>query len=310
MSGSVVDNKFGLFNRFDSELHARFGAFVFVLHIGIILVEQYAERFFVLSIDANNHFGIASDGVAQVSAIERSESKIHLFTEVEEETSHHLVGASAFEVNVGTRVTAVQATEHHLEEKIVGGRSRSVFKRSGSAEAATAANANFAVFLAVEVKQDVAFDHTLTESISAGKTGFLVDSEKSLNRTCNDAVVDKCSKACSHSDAVVGAESSAVSAHPFAIDDGFDWVVVEVVLHISIFFAHHVHVTLHHNARGVFATRSGGAEHSHIAGIVDFVSDVVIFSEVDEKLSDFTFFFRRARHSCDVVKDVPHKRWC
>ena len=211
-------------------------------------------------------------------------------------------------MNVGARVAALEVLEKNVDELIaVGHRRRSEGKHSVSAHAACATHANFAVFLAIEVEQNVAVDHALAKVVGAGHSHFFVDGEQGLDRTGNDAVVDHSSEAGSHADTIVGAESCAISAHPFAIDNGFDRVVEEVVVYAIVSHAHHVHVTLKNDARSVFATRSSRAEHSDVARSVLLIFNIVFLGKVHQEFYYLSFVLRWARDLGQLVENLPYE---
>ena len=103
-------------------------------------------------------------------------------------------------------------------------------------------------------------------------------------------------------DAVVGAERRALGLHPFAVDNGQNGVVVEVVLHLGQLLAHHVHVTLQDDGGLLLHARRGRLTDDDIASLVNQRVQVVALAELTEILNHFLLALRWARDGVDSGK--------
>ena len=104
---------------------------------------------------------------------------------------------------------------------------------------------------------------------------------------------------CSTADAVVSTEGGAVSMEPFAIDDGTDGVVVEVVHGTSVLLAYHIDVTLQDELDTVFVARGSRLAHDDVAHLILLVLDTVVLSELLEEAMIFSSFFE-GRGTCVI----------
>ena len=151
---------------------------IFVANNGIEIVEFGKSGIYVVGLDADENFGLNSDGIVFVAEVDVSHLYVAFLHNAIHETHHEFVGTSAFEMNVGTRVAALEVLEKNVDKLIsVGHRRRSEGKHSVSAHAAGATHTNFAIFLAIEVEQNVAVDHALAKVVGAGHSHFFVDGE-------------------------------------------------------------------------------------------------------------------------------------
>ena len=99
-------------------------------------------------------------------------------------------------------------------------------------------------------------------------------------------VVNQRGKRGSHADAVVGAESGAVSAQPLAVNYSSDGLIFEIKT-LIVRLAHHIHMRLHNHSRSLLVTRSGSLGHNHVADSVGAHLDTVFGSEIEKELADF-----------------------
>ena len=210
---------------------------------------------------------------------------------VPNEAHDEFVHASTLGIDVGARVTALEVLEKDVDIFQVG-RSRGwgEFKSGFCANTTGAAHADFAIFFAVEIEQNVAFNHAFTKVVGSTHAGFFVDGEQCLNRTCNQIFINHYSQTGCNANAVVGAKGGAFGANPFAVDDSFDWVVVEIVFNSIVCHAYHVHVSLKYYTWSVFVALCCRTEHCHIADSVGFVFNSVFFGKIHQIFTNFLFF--------------------
>ena len=109
--------------------------------------------------------------------------------------------------------------------------------------------------------------------------------------------------------AVVGTQRGALGLDPFAVHDGLDRVLEEVVHGIRRLLGHHVHVALEDDALAVLVARGGGHAHDDVAGLVGESLDLVLLGPVEEVLPHDLLMLRGARAAGQSVEIVPDDSW-
>ena len=162
-------------------------------------------------------------------------------------------------MDFATRVSAVQPFDVDAEIlQISGGRFRRVVERRLRVLAAGAADEDLAFVLAIEVQEDAARHKALLESLGTSQARLLIDRKEAFDGAMLDIVRSKDGQLGGDADTVVGTEGRTVGAEPITLDDGFDGVVVEVVLGSVVFLADHVHVRLEDDRLARLHARGGG----------------------------------------------------
>ena len=172
-------------------------------------------------------------------------------------------------------------------------------------QAAGAADAEFVLVLGVEVEEDVALQEARLEGLGAGHARLLVVGHEDLDGAVLDALVLGDGHRHGDAHAVVGAERGANGGDPFAVDDGLDRVLEEIVDGVRRLLRHHVHVALEHDALAVLKTGSGGDAHDHVAGLVGERLDLVLLGPVEQVLAHDLLMLRGARAAGKSIEVVP-----
>ena len=115
-------------------------------------------------------------------------------------------------------------------------------------------------------------------------------------------VIDGGCERCSHSDAVVSAESRAVCADPFAVNHSRNRTVGKVEV-LVVRLAYHVHVALHDNGRGVFMAGCSRFGDDHVANLVCLCCQIVLFGKFKKVFTDFFFLLGRPGDFGDLIED-------
>ena len=119
------------------------------------------------------------------------------------------------------------------------------------------------------------------------------------------SVVDHDCQRCGHTYTVVGAEGSAVGAHPFAVDDSLYRLVFKIEA-LVVALAHHIHVSLQNHGGGVLVSGSGGFAHDDVAGVVGHGLYTVLLGEVEQIFTYFLLFLRGAGNPGDLIENPEH----
>ena len=222
--------------------------------------------------------GLASDGVAQVAAVDAGQTDLALLGGVPKDADQQLVGVGKSFVDVVAAVAALQAADldavSHLAGRTVA---RGVVDGHGGVDAAGAADAELALILVVEIEQDVAAEPFGRKTAGAGQTGLFVDGEQRLEGTVFDGVVGKDGQNGGHADAVVSTQRSAVGRQPLAVEHRLDGILHEVELLVAILLANHVHVSLEADPlRMLVAFRSRLANQDVAQFVVERFQTVVV----------------------------------
>ena len=206
------------------------------------------------------------------------------------EASHELVGVAAALVDLQTRVSALQALQQNLNGSVLlVGLHFLVVECGCDVDAASRTDYELAPCLRVEVEQDVALQLVAWQVVSAEHARLLVGCDKTLNRSVNQCLVLHNSHDGSHADAVVGTESSALSAYPLAVYVCLDRVGLEVVCRLLALLRHHVHVRLKDNTLLVLHTCRCGLAHHDVSGSVLEAFHAYACCEVEQEL---LYFFK------------------
>ena len=111
-------------------------------------------------------------------------------------------------------------------------------------DTAGTADEDLAVIFGVEVDEAFGLEHTVLEFHSAGEAGFLINGKEALDSRVREIFVGNGSEGHGDADAVVGAKGRSFGFEPFAVHPGLDRIGHEIMLHVSVLFAHHIHVRL------------------------------------------------------------------
>ena len=242
----------------------------------------------------------------EVTATDLSEAPVEVLLESVEVAREELISVAEADVDLTTRVTALEARDGGTEPYEIL-RSSLVLGLEGSDDTltASAADEELTFVLAVEVDEDLTGEEARLEGEGTGHTGLFVDGEEGFDRPVFDVVRGEDSELCSTADAVVSTEGGAVSMEPFAIDDGTDGVVVEVVHGTSVLLAYHIDVTLQDELDTVFVARGSRLAHDDVAHLILLVLDTVVLSELLEVSDDLLFLLRGAGDLCDLMEVLP-----
>ena len=110
----------------------------------------------------------------------------------------------------------------------------------------------------------------------------------------------------SHTDTVVGTQRRTPCLHPFAIDISLDGVVLEVVFHIAVLLAHHIHVSLQDNRSSPFATRGSLFGNHYVARLVDLGCQILFPGKSQQELTNALLLFRRTGNLSNGIEIVPN----
>ena len=72
----------------------------------------------------------------------------------------------------------------------------------------------------------------------------------------------------SYTQTVVATQGGLVGTYPVTVDDGLDWVVLEVVVAFRSLLRHHIHVCLHDNTLSVLHAWSSRFAHHDVSGSI------------------------------------------
>ena len=178
LSSAVVDNSGRSIDYGADNLHILFGVLIFIADNGVEFVEFGKSGIYLLSLNADNDVSLNGDGIVLVAEVDVCHLHVALLHHAIHKSHHELVGASAFEVDVSSRVTALEVLEENVD-KLVAFRSSSRSERESgvSAHTASATHADFAIFFAVEVKQDVAIYHAFAKVVGASHSHLFIHSK-------------------------------------------------------------------------------------------------------------------------------------
>ncbi|MPM42547.1 hypothetical protein SDC9_89213 [bioreactor metagenome] len=186
------------------------------------------------------------------------------------EAVHEFIGIASAENDFHSAVSALETGKAELVCFVTGrNRDRGIFHCNIGIESAGATNIHFAFVFAVEVDQDIAFQHIAFKSESTGHSGFLVNGHQCLDRAVFDGFRSQYSHGCGNTHSIVSAECGAVSSNPFTIDICLDGIFFKIKILVAVFLRNHVEVTLQHNALAVFHTRGCRLADDHIAHFVN-----------------------------------------
>ena len=291
---------------FDIEADLGVNGLELIAYSCIELAEEFLSLSLVSGLDTDERVSFAGDSVVEVTATDLSEAPVEVLLESVEVAREELISVAEADVDLTTRVTALEARDGGTEPYEIL-RSSLVLGLEGSDDTLTAGTADeeLTFVLAVEVDEDLTGEEAWLEGEGTGHTGLFVDGEEGFDRPVFDVVRGEDGELCSTADAVVSTEGGAVSMEPFAIDDGTDGVVVEVVHGTSVLLAYHVDVTLQDELDTVFVARGSRLAHDDVAHLILLVLDTVVLSELLEVSDDLLFLLRGAGDLCDLMEVLP-----
>ena len=180
---------------------------------------------------------------------------------------------------------------------------------SASINSSSATCAKLALFLGVEIQQDVTFEDTGLQAAGPSHTGLLIISDKGLQRTMLQSLVLKDRKREGHTDAVIRAEGRPFGGDPLTLDLCLDRVSEEVMLCVGGLLRNHVHVGLHDHTFTVLITRSGGFREYNVASVVTLYVDTIVLAPLEQIFLNFLLVLRRTGNPCKAIEILPNGLW-
>ena len=302
-----VDDLGRNFHGLDSHLERWFNTSHFDFDHGSELVEVGYELVATCCGHTDDGISLASDGIAEVAAVDIRNEQARLCGE---EAGEHLVGIGTTEVDVAARVTAEETAYADAGEVVVGRSGLGGIVPEGYGVHATGATDEDLIFLfGVEVEEELAGHEAFAEHVGTGHASLFVIGAEELEWTVLVGLVEHGSQGKGNACAVVSAEGSAVGLYPIAVDACFDGVVFEVVNDVGVLFAYHVHVGLHNECLAILAAWGSRTADEDVAGLIDLAVEVVFLSEVNKPCADLAFLLARTRHLGDGIEDFPKDSW-
>ena len=168
------------------------------------------------------------------------------------------------------------------------------------------ADEDLTVILGVEVDESFALQHTVLQFHRSCKTGLFIHRKEALDSGVRQFLVRDRRQSHCDTDTVVCTEGRALRFQPIAIDIGLDRVLEEIVLHVSVFLRHHIHVRLKDHALMVLI--AGGSRHTHddVHRLIHHTLDTMLRCKIMQPLTDALFVFGRTRYFADLCKDVKN----
>ena len=124
------------------------------------------------------------------------------------------------------------------------------------------------VVLGVEIDETFAMKISVFEFECTCESGLFVHRKEALYSGVCESVVCDSRQAHRHTYSVVATQCGATCFKPIAIYIGLDRIYQEVVFHVTVFLADHVHMGLKDDALVLLVTRSGRHSHNHVQGLV------------------------------------------
>ena len=176
----------------------------------------------------------------------------------------------------------------------------------GTIHAARATDAQFSLFLGVEVDQVFAVQPVGLQALRPDHAGFFGGREQGFQRRMLQCFIGQHGQCGGCTNAVVGTQRGAVGRQP-AVFPHFrgDGILFEVVHLVGIFLRHHVEVRLQNHAGGIFMTGAGRLAHADVAGRIALGRQAQPFGFVQHVLLHGLFMKRRARNLRELVKILP-----
>ena len=156
-------------------------------------------------------------------------------------------------------MAALEALDGELEALAAGrGVVFTVIESSRYIQAAGASYAQLALFLGVQVEEDVSLEDAGLQGIGAVHAGFFGIGGEHLDGTVLDGRIFDGGEGKGQADAVVCAQGGAVCGDPLTVHVGIDGILEEVVAAVGGFLGNHVHVALEDDALAFFHAGGGG----------------------------------------------------
>ena len=232
-----------------------------------------------------------------------------LLHKVEQETGDKLVGIGTALVDIAAGM-ASQPVAYIKQEvmEISRGKRAVIFEGSHGVDTAGAPYKHFGIIFRVEVNQNRPGQFPLFKIVGAGHAGFLIHGDKHLERAVNQVLIGQRGQCGSNTDTVVGAKRGAVGTHPLAIDDSCNRGVFEIEI-LVVALAHHIHMALQNNRRGVLMTRGGRFAHNHVTNLIGMSLNAVCFGELKDIITDFFLLFRGTGDFRNLIENLKHSLW-
>ena len=249
----------------------------------------------------------ARDGVAERAALDRGQAHVVVADGLLEEAEEELVGVGAAQVDVDTRVAALESGQGEAQRHVALRRRLAVAIVEGDVHVhpAGAAYEEAPLLFGVAVDHDRALQEAGLEAHGAVHAHLLVDREEALQGAVLDRLVGQGGHGQRDAHAVVRAEGRVARRDPLAVDVGVDRVAEEVVRYAGVLLRHHVDVRLQHDRLPPLVARRGGFADEHIAHLILVRLQAMLLSEGLEVIRYLFRVTRRTRDLCEVVEITP-----
>ena len=175
-----------------------------------------------------------------------------------------------------------------------------------SVDTTGATDEDLAVIFGVEIDEPLMLQHTVLQFHSTGKPCLFIDGKETFYRRMLKLRIGDGSECHRDTYTIVGSKRSTFRFKPFAINIGFNRVSHEIMDHITVFFAYHVHVGLQDNTFMILIAGRSGYTHDHIHRFVGDALNTMRSSERLEPLTDFLLMFGRTGNFADLCKNLKY----
>ena len=165
---------------------------------------------------------------------------------------------------------------------------------------------DLAIIFGVEVDESFGTKHSVFQFHRAGESCLFIDGEKAFDsRVLKFGIGDSSQR---HRDtySVISSEGSAFGFKPFAVNIGLNRIGHEIMGHITVLLAYHVHVRLKDDAFMVFVSRCGRNAHDDIHGLVRHALNMMDCCEILQPFTNLFLMLRGSRYFAYLSKDVKH----
>ena len=289
--------------RLQQELNTRIAHRIFPLYLSRKDVQVCPDGMFVFLRESNDGTRLTGNGITKIAAVNPAQIHLIFLAKLIQETGQQLVGIGTPQVNVTSRMTALQPLDLHTGTEIsVGHGYFLIGELAHGIHTSRTTDKQLSLVFRVQIEQDIRMQESVFQSESTGQARLLVHGEQTLQGSMHQTFICQDGQSRGYAYAIVCTERSALGFHPFTLHNRFDGVGQEVVLHVIILLAHHVHMSLQSHRLAVLHAGCGRFFHQNVSGFIRPCFQTMLLSEVLQISDDFPFFLRGTRHLAYLFK--------
>ena len=165
---------------------------------------------------------------------------------------------------------------------------------------------DLAIVFGVKVDETFALEHAVLKLHRACKSCLFVHGKETLDSRMLQFGISDSRKRHGDTDTIVATEGRSFGFEPFAVDIGFDRVIHEIMGHVAVLLANHIHVRLKDHSLVIFISWCSRHAHNDVHRLIGYTLDTMLRRPSLQPAANFLLMFGRTRHLTNLRKDLKY----